>query len=298
MKTLLISSIAIALSATASNATPLRICTGKSEGGYHVAGLVMQETLANAGVDAEIITDTGGSYANVRLATKPTPDCDAFIAQPEAIERLRAENPTEALKLELAGTLFPELSALICRRDEPTSFGKLMPAMRAGKAKLAVPGADSGPALVLWNIGRAAGAIDTLRPPAVVYATNTVQAVQNGDAHCGLIVGVPNAPDFQAALAAQASLHIVPFDPPAVAVSSMTGLPFYRDGGLRPEHLPGLVDTGWMSNTTPTLVASSAVYVRRDVLAPTRAALSQAITLSVRSGALDQITPTWMRNAK
>lgn len=279
------------LSAPAFAADPVRIGTGVTNGGYHLAGQMVAESLKYQKVDSVVKTDLGGSWVNMKMLIAG--DLDFIIAQKEAQARANQEQAVATrMSVEIVGNAIPELVTFICKREGYKSFSDFVKAVKGGKGILAVGGADSGAALVLRNIMRSNPDIE-IRGDRLKYVKG-VEAVSTGEADCAIVAAVPDAPDYETARANSKILHIVNFDVGSV-IDPNTGKAFYSEIVVRPENMPGLADEGRFSNNTKSLAAFSAFYVRKQLDPTLKAKLAQAVTALQSNNDFADITPGWFR---
>ncbi|WP_156453085.1 hypothetical protein [Polycladidibacter stylochi] len=95
--------------------TKIRICSGSENGSYHQAALMYQKALERAGLDSEVLFDTGGSIGNKDMALND--ECEVFLAQPDVIANLKREEPVEAKRLMTLASLHDEYIILLTHRD-------------------------------------------------------------------------------------------------------------------------------------------------------------------------------------
>lgn len=100
-------------SASAQEATPLRICTGGETGKYFQTAAEIGAQLKGA-VPVEVVA-TNGSLDNFQRLSDGT--CDAAIVQSDAYGIFTATNPTARLNVERVVPLYDEYVHLVCNRD-------------------------------------------------------------------------------------------------------------------------------------------------------------------------------------
>ncbi len=93
----------------------IRLCTGKTENPYHIAG----DLIAQAADDkhpVSVVKDTGGTWANIEktVLAGDARKCDAMIGQPDGVALLAKQKPAAAKKLRKIQTLHKEYLHFLC----------------------------------------------------------------------------------------------------------------------------------------------------------------------------------------
>jgi uncharacterized protein len=99
--------------AEASRST-LRICTGSATGHYYRVGQVIAKALSK---DAKVsLIETKGSWENLGRIHADNPQCDAIIAQDDAVAVYLYEHPVKIGMIERVLPLYKEYIQLVCNQ--------------------------------------------------------------------------------------------------------------------------------------------------------------------------------------
>jgi TRAP-type uncharacterized transport system substrate-binding protein len=102
------------MSSNATARAKLRVCTGSTKGHYYAVGQLLAQLFASD-LDIELIP-TRGSWENLGRIHKQTPECDAMIAQDDAVALFLYEHPERIGEIERLSHLYPEHVQVICNQ--------------------------------------------------------------------------------------------------------------------------------------------------------------------------------------
>ena len=273
--------IGVLLGTPAAAAESVRFCTGSPGKAYIKVGQKLADLapqLTAGALRIEVVA-TGGSLDN--MAKTLAGECDAFIAQGDAIDFFAREmQPQAADRFRVVGELYKELTLLLCRRgsgidDLDEVEGAAVAAGNMGTGSLAT----------LLNLQRLApdayGAIKI--HPANGF--EDAMAVINGQAQCLLDVIAPQS-DLVKTLndneRTGAELYFAEIDNDDLEEYEVDGKKVYTLVELNDEIYPNLATTG-----DPEMLAISAVLaVPRDYAQEHPQAVS-ALSMLLLTGAKD-----------
>ena len=107
----------------------LRVCTGSPTGHYYRVGQVIAKAISQ---DANVVlVETRGSWENLGRIHNEVPQCDAIIAQDDAVAVYLFEHPDKIGKIERLLSLYQEHVQVMCNRHvKETSISQLDPDTR------------------------------------------------------------------------------------------------------------------------------------------------------------------------
>lgn len=108
------------LSSSAHARPTLRLCTGGPQGHYVRVGQLISRAVAKD-IDVKVI-ETRGSWENLGRIHGDEPQCDAMIAQDDAIAVYLYEHPEKIGEIERVVSLYPEHLQVICNRAVEVSL--------------------------------------------------------------------------------------------------------------------------------------------------------------------------------
>ncbi|RYF39120.1 MAG: C4-dicarboxylate ABC transporter substrate-binding protein, partial [Cytophagaceae bacterium] len=156
MRNLLLASAALLFTTVVSHAdtTTVKLCTGEKGQAYQQAGMAIKSfAKGNRVVKIELVENTGGSSNNVARATEGAPtdagNCDAFLAQPNALSDLATKNRGTLSIIQQVGTLHDEYAQMVCSKDSGVKSLKTL-ASDPKKYSVALGQAGSG-AWLTWQ---------------------------------------------------------------------------------------------------------------------------------------------------
>lgn len=104
----------LSMSLMHEGALALRVCTGKIGNNYHRVG---QKLAARLGQKLSVrVIPTRGSWQNLELTRGNLPECDAVIAQADAVDLF--QHRVGRVDLEPIAALYPEHMHLVCNRKD------------------------------------------------------------------------------------------------------------------------------------------------------------------------------------
>jgi len=176
----------------------VRVCTGKTDGNYHFAGIQFAQQAR--GVLNVVLVPTEGSLDN--LAKLDKGECDTAIVQSDAYTVYAKQNPQSALTIERGRALYQEYLHLICNTN--AGISKIT---QLTNRHTVLVGPNGGGSAVTWASFVLADKkryerIPT-RPVGGVRALNMVQ--EGSDASCMLFVAGLRAPSLMEANAVAAT---------------------------------------------------------------------------------------------
>lgn len=104
--------LAAALMLFALPAHALTLCTGAADQPYAAAGEMIRAEAKGAGLNVEIVKDTGGTWGNIQLSLQGK--CDAFVGQPDGLAYLKRTEPSNAAKFVPVADLHREYLHALC----------------------------------------------------------------------------------------------------------------------------------------------------------------------------------------
>jgi len=104
--------LAAALVLLAMPAHALTLCTGATGEPYAQAGDMIKSEAKGAGLDIDVIKDTGGTWGNIQLSLQNK--CGAFIGQPDGLAYLKRTEPADAAKFVPLADLHREYLHALC----------------------------------------------------------------------------------------------------------------------------------------------------------------------------------------
>lgn len=107
-----------------SPAAALTLCTGAADQPYAQAGDMIKDEAKSAGIDVEVVKETGGTWGNIQLSLQGK--CDAFIGQPDGLAYLKRTEPGNAGKFVPIADLHREVLGAVCsKKSGVTDIGEL-----------------------------------------------------------------------------------------------------------------------------------------------------------------------------
>ena len=94
--------------------TTLRLCTGSPQGHYYGVGQIIAQALS-ADLNIELFS-TRGSWENLGRIHGEPPQCDAIIAQDDAVAVYLFEHPKKIGEIERVSSLYQEHIQVVCNR--------------------------------------------------------------------------------------------------------------------------------------------------------------------------------------
>lgn len=186
---ILLTTVALILSTqvTQAQTSPevIKLCTGKDGLPYSMAGKTLAKYLNNDKHRIEVVVDTGGSWGNVQKVLSG--ECNAMIAQPDALVELKRKNPSAANDFVPVGQLHREYLHVLCSKESGVSdLSDLENNPEKNKYSVALGNQGSGAWLVWQNFvaedadyGKVA-----IAPP--MSTTQTLTQISQGNITCGL----------------------------------------------------------------------------------------------------------------
>ena len=92
----------------------LRLCTGSPQGHYYGVGQIIAQALS-ADLNIELFS-TRGSWENLGRIHGEPPQCDAIIAQDDAVAVYLFEHPKKIGEIERVSSLYQEHIQVVCNR--------------------------------------------------------------------------------------------------------------------------------------------------------------------------------------
>ena len=107
----------------------LRVCTGSPTGHYYRVGQVIAKAISKH--TNVTLVETRGSWENLGRIHGEVPQCDAIIAQDDAVAVYLFEHPEKIGKIERILSLYQEHLQMVCNRHvKKTDFSKVSPDTR------------------------------------------------------------------------------------------------------------------------------------------------------------------------
>lgn len=122
-------SLSVCPSRSEAEKPSLRVCTGSPTGHYYRVGQVIAKAISN---DVNVtLVETKGSWENIGRIHSDIPQCDAIIAQDDAIAVYLFEHPEQIGKIERVLSLYQEHIQMVCnQRVEANYFSRVSPDTR------------------------------------------------------------------------------------------------------------------------------------------------------------------------
>lgn len=189
--------VSLALVAFALLATPvlaatdsIKICTGNESGVYYDVGKTLQKWSKNIPIQ---VIESEGSLDNIELSTLG--QCDAFIAQPDALNQAATERPSVKKIFRSVGTLHREYLQVLCGRESGyDDLGDL----EGTTATLNIGPPGSGSWVTWQNLVKEDSGYESIK---TVSDPNdlALSAVSGGDTDCMLVASGLNSGTMQSA---------------------------------------------------------------------------------------------------
>lgn len=262
-------------------AETMRLCTGSPGKAYIKIGQMLADLAPQltAGALAIEVVPTGGSLDNLTKALDG--ECDAFIAQGDAIDFFQREvQPEAAGRFQVMGELYKELTLLLCSRD--SGFDDLD---EVGEATVAAGNMGSGSLATMLNLKQ-------LDPDSYgnikINPANGFEgalAVVNGQAQCLLDVIAPQS-DLLKTLndneSTGSELYIAEIDNDDLESYEVDGQKIYTLVEFDDELYPNLATIG-----DPEMLAISAVLAMPRDYAKAHPQAVTALSMLLLTGAKD-----------
>ena len=166
----------------ASPAAALTLCTGAASDPYAQAGDMIKAEAKGAGLNVEVVKDTGGTWGNIQLSLQTK--CDAFIGQPDGMAYLKRTEPANAAKILPIATLHREYLHALCGKNSGVDdIGDLESDPK--KYTIALGGRGSGAWLIWQNLIAEDSDYASVRPTDE-SGDIALSSVSNDQTTCGL----------------------------------------------------------------------------------------------------------------
>jgi TRAP-type uncharacterized transport system substrate-binding protein len=272
------------------------ICSGATNQGFHALAVMMQDTLKEKeGIDAEVVTDTGGTRKNFEFGMNPVaPKCNYWIGQGEGYIDYKKYNGANATKVVTLGKGFLEAIVVVCDASKKIKdLSSLADSAKNSKTLLTIAvGSDgSGASLALDTMIQAGGPdFDPLKNARKYEPQDTAILTSTS---CALVVGSPNYGVIQG-LESKKGLVVLDLDEKSIqAKHPITGRNLYQSLELPKKDYPNLHASRWSSGKS-AMVYNEVFANTSTTDAATREKVKSVLIQLNDRGRLTELTPYWV----
>lgn len=244
----------LAFATPSLSSEPIRLCTGSEDGVYYEIGTILKRWSKNQPIE---VIPTEGSVDNIERVIKG--ECDAFIAQPDALNYAAITTPRIKKLFRSVGSLHREYLHVVCGRDSGIDD---LSDLEGTEKKLNLGPPNSG-AWVTWqNLVKEDSGYETIKTESDPHDL-ALSSVSAGDIDCMLVAsGLRSGPMLSADENYGDSLVLVGAnDKDFNDAVSVDGKPLYTYSKI--SEYPN-INNGWSSPSTISWNAQ--VYANTDTL--------------------------------
>ncbi len=265
---ILLSSVAfLSVESASAQSAPevIRLCTGEDGLPYSMAGKTLAKYLDNNRYKIEVVVNTGGSWGNVQKMIAG--ECNAMIAQPDALVELKRKNPSEANSFTPIGQLHREYVHVLCSKESGvTDLSDLDNNTDKNKYSVVLGKAGSGAWLVWQNfIAEDQDYAKVAIAPPTSLSVSLTQISQN-NITCGLFTAALGNASVRFADENVDGLNLVPLnDKDFNDAVDHRGRPLYVWDKIPSQTYNKRLQTGWLSGVD-TISWYATVYIKQGKL--------------------------------
>lgn len=273
----------LAIDSAASSAEPRapRVCSGSTDDSSRQVVLEALRAWPEESLAPRLVETAGSMESLARLAAG---ECDAALAQGDALFMKRMKAGPERLMIAKPVHLYDRLLHLICRRD--TGVGDLMDLLRAPAAKRIFVGAPGSASRITWETLETLDERIAAVPSEALGDERSLRALLTGnDKNCLLRVAAPGRADLPRLDGLGGAFRLVPLDLWYLNAAEDMAAMVYKPARIPAGSYPNL-QKGLRERTVETFAVGVYLIARQDWAEAEHAAfgaLRQAIEAAATS---------------